>query len=195
MRQEIDHPSRFDPRARRSPGFRPSFRRYAPVSLPARVDRLTTNDRMISNGRCQSAHRRAGRRTRLDCSSRRSPGSGSPFGIFANAAVKRARLPRLPRAAKYSSVNSAAIFSATAELTSWLMDTPSFSATSPNRRWRDVGSRRLNALIACLRSPSGTLGGCPPPPPSGEVTVARRLLIVPGAEPLRRKTHEAPRVG
>jgi len=49
---------------------------------------------------------------------------------------------------------SADIFSATAELINWLIDTPSRSATSPSFRCNDSGRRSLKAPIFVLRAVS-----------------------------------------
>jgi len=52
-----------------------------------------------------------------------------------------------------SAVNySAAAFSATANVTSWLMEIPSRRANSRSRPWRLSGSRRLSVAMGCLRS-------------------------------------------
>ena len=56
---------------------------------------------------------------------------------------------------RYSSVRSAEIFSATAELISWLIDTPSRRANSRMRWWSDSDRRRLIVLIEPLRCGAG----------------------------------------
>jgi len=81
-----------------------------------------------------------------------SSGAGATFGTFARARKNRERLPRRARTSKYSSVINADIFSASAVETSWLMEIPSRSARSRARSWRELGNRRLKALIRPLPS-------------------------------------------
>jgi len=83
----------------------------------------------LSGGRPSAAYERFNGLLAGD--GKRSFASGSWLGTFERTAMNRFRLPRFARADRYCSVHKADIFSPTAELISWLIETPSCSATSP----------------------------------------------------------------
>src|SRR4030067_2474533 len=65
-------------------------------------------------------------------------------------AASFSRLPRLARFSKYSMAEMDATFSATASMTNWLTEIPSSCANSLSCSWRDLGKRKLKALISHL---------------------------------------------